>query len=480
MTQIDLPSGWSPVGKVALAADGSVFSLARDGQNRTHLSVSGDSAAGFDGESCGTGTLCRLTPENARRLAERLSWLRPRRLPPGRPSFGFGDRLGLATPGHVRSLGDREIFPILAQQSVRENSRTGRTFADVLADVVFAVLREGYEAGFGADADHLKEIADAEEAARLGYTFFTCDPGDLLEDVDSLDPVDLRERFSKLPDATDLRKRYAGRSYAVGDSLVLHFAAEEFLRAAVKYSRALDHATRMYKAIDRIAGGGFDYEVSVDETVVPTTPLEHLFVALELRHRGVRIASVAPRFVGAIEKGVDWRGDLAQFKAELRHHAKIADLVGGYRLSLHSGSDKFTVYPHIAHATNGRCHVKTAGTSYLVALGVIANCDPPLFREIVARSVSAFAGDKATYHISADPSRIPQIDTVSDEDLHRLVSNHDSRQVLHVAYGSILRSSLGDDLRGVLAENEEEHYEALARHMRRHLDALEVSPNESP
>lgn len=479
MTQIDLPSGWSPVGKVALVADGSTFSLARDERNRTRLFVSGDAAAGFDGESHGAGTLCLLTPENAQRLAERLPWLRPRRLPVDRPSFGFGDRLGLATPGHIRSIGDREIFPVLAQQSVRENSRTGRTFADVLADAVFSALREGYEAGFGADADHLKEIADAEEAARLGYTFFTCDPGDLLEDADSLDPVDLRKRFSDLPGAAGLRERHSRRSHTVGDSLVLHFAEEEFLRAAVKYSSALDHATRMYEAIRRIAGGGFDYEVSVDETVVPTTPVEHLFVALELRHRGVRIASVAPRFVGAIEKGVDWRGDLARFKAELEHHAKIADSVGGYRLSLHSGSDKFTVYPHIARATNGRCHIKTAGTSYLVALGVIANCDPLLFREIVARSLSAFAEDRETYHISADPSRIPPPDTVSDEDLHGLVSNHDSRQVLHVAYGSILRSSLGDDLRRVLVENEEEHYEALARHMRRHLDALEVSPDES-
>jgi len=293
VTQIDLPSAWSPVGKVALAADGSTFSLARDGRNRTHLSVCGDAAAGFDGESYGAGTLCRLTPENARRLAERLPWLRPRRLLPDGQSFGFGDRLGLATPGHIRAVWDRGIFPILAQQSVRENSRTGRTFADVLADAVFSALREGYEAGFGADADHLKEIADAEEAAGLGYTFFTCDPGDLLEDVDSLDPVDLRKRFSDLPDEAGLRERHSGRSYAVGDSLVLHFAEEEFLRTAVKYSRALDHATRMYEAIDRIAGGEFDYEVSVDETVVPTTALEHLFVALELRHRGVRIASVA-------------------------------------------------------------------------------------------------------------------------------------------------------------------------------------------
>ena len=186
MMQMDLPPGWRPVGQPALAEGGSVFSLVHDGQNGTQLLVRGTAAAGFEGESCGAGTLCRLTPENARRLAERLPWLRPRRLPPDRPSFGFGDRLGVATPGHIRSVRDREVFPVLAQQSVRENARTERTFGQVLADAVFAAFREGFDKGFGADADHLKRIADAIEAARLGYTFFTCDPGDVVQPADSM------------------------------------------------------------------------------------------------------------------------------------------------------------------------------------------------------------------------------------------------------------------------------------------------------
>ncbi|HID09420.1 TPA: hypothetical protein EYP13_04270, partial [Candidatus Micrarchaeota archaeon] len=126
-----------------------------------------------------------LTPENATALMKLFSELKPRRLPQG-PSFGFGDRIGLATPGHVRALRGARAFPVLAQQSVRENSRTGRSFAEVLADAVFGAFQEGYTDGFAADADHLKSIDDALEAAELGYTFFTCDPSDHIPKVDRL------------------------------------------------------------------------------------------------------------------------------------------------------------------------------------------------------------------------------------------------------------------------------------------------------
>jgi hypothetical protein len=479
MTGIDVPQDFRSIGCSASGLAGSAFTLVRDRQSRTLLFVAGR-AVEFDGESSTSGKVCPLTPENARALAVELPWLRPCRLREDSPSFGFGDRLGLATPGHIRAVVDSGIFPILAQQSVRENARTGRTFGQVLADAVFAAFREGFKSGFGADADHLKRIDDAVEAARLGYTFFTCDPGDFVQPADSMSADELRTRFAELPSSDDLRARYVDRSHRTDGALTLHFSEEELLRAAVKYFGAVEHAVRMYRALVDEIGPDFDYEVSVDETDSPTTPLEHLFVALELRHRGVSFVSLAPRFLGAMEKGVDWSGDLDALKRDLAQHAAVARTAGGHRLSLHSGSDKFSIYPLVAGATGGRCHVKTAGTSYLVALGVIANCDPPLFREIVARSLSGFAEDKATYHISADPSRFPPPDTVSDEDLHSLVSTHDSRQVLHVAYGSILRSSLGDDLRGVLAENEDEHHEALVRHMRRHLDALEVSSNEGP
>ena len=467
-----VPPGTEPISSRRASADGSTFGLVRTPAGAPMLHVVGE-RNGFCGEAAAGGVLCPLIPENAAALAERFAWLRPCMIPEDRPSFGFGDRLGLATPGHIRALSTAPtVFPMLAQQSVRENARTGRGFSDVLSDAVFGAFRQGYDRGFGADADHLKEIDDALEAARLGYSFFTCDPGDHVAPVEMMSDDEIRDRFTATEGSADLANRYAGRSYAVGDRLVLHLGEDALRRAAVKYGGAVDHAARMFDALSAELGSGFDYEVSVDETNAPTTPEEHLFVALELRRRGVDFVSLAPRFVGAMEKGVDWRGDFGRFSSDLDRHAAIAASVKGYRLSLHSGSDKFSLYPSFARATAGRCHVKTAGTSYLVALAVVARRRPELFRRIAAHSLAAFAEDKATYHISADPARIPPIDRLSDAELGDLIAAHDSRQVLHVAYGSILRSEHFGAFRRVLVEHEQDHFDALARHLGRHVEGL--------
>lgn len=471
MTVLFVPENYLAIGQAAHTLE-AAFSLVRDLDHQTYLLVCGNTT-GFSGASHGEeSVLCPLTPENARELARRLPWLTPQRLPEGRPSFGFGDRLGLATPGHVRSLAGTDVFPIFAQQSVRENDRTGRSFAEVLTDAIFGVFREGYDHGFGADADHLKDLKDVEEAANAGFTFFTCDPGDHVQETEHMTPTELGYAFEKLNDAQDWRGRYLDRTFQVGEDLIFRFGEDDLYRAAVKYGQAIQHATDMYFGISRLLPDGFDFEVSVDETDSPTTPFEHLFVALELHHRNVNFVSLAPRFVGAMEKGVDWRGDPEQFKKDLYAHAAIAHSVGGYRLSLHSGSDKFSLYALMAKATEGYCHVKTAGTSYLVILDVLSRNDPELFREIAEFSLVAFAEDKATYHISADVARIPALKFVSDEELPNLVEKHDSRQVLHVAYGSVLNSPLGERLMNAIVRLESKHLDALTAHLGRHIQGL--------
>ncbi|UCF10785.1 MAG: hypothetical protein JSW65_03660 [Candidatus Bipolaricaulota bacterium] len=472
----------SPVTPSVPASDGSRFALVRDAERGTWLLASG-SVEEFHGAACPgeeAAKLCPMTPANAFALAGRFPWLAARRLPQDAMSFGFGDRLGLATPGHIRAVQETGIFPVLAQQSVRENARTGRSFADVLADAIFAAFREGFSSGFGADADHLKEISDALEAARVGYTFFTCDPGDHVVSVAEMREDEVRSRFAALRESSDLARRHAAGIYAIGDDSGLCVTEDELRRAAVKYGPAIEHAAVMYHALRDALPEGLDYEVSVDETDEPTFPAEHLFIALELRRRDVEFVSLAPRFVGAMEKGVDWRGDMQRFRTDLARHAHIAAAVGGYRLSLHSGSDKFSLYPELAQATEGRVHVKTAGTSYLVALEIVSKRRPTLFREIVAHSLRAFAEEQATYHISVRPEKVPPLDALEDNDLPQLVESHDSRQLLHVTYGSVLRGPLGDDLRATLGENEEEHFEMLAKHMRRHLDGLEVGSDDQP
>jgi hypothetical protein len=136
----------------------------------------------------------------------------------------------------------------------------------------------------------------------------------------------------------------------------------------------------MYRYIaGRLGKGRFEFEVSVDETEMPTSPEEHWYIAGELKRLGVRWVSLAPRFVGRFEKGVDYIGDPGVFAAEFARHVAIAQALGPYKISLHSGSDKLTVYPIVAQLSRGLVHVKTAGTSYLEALRTVAQVDPAFF-----------------------------------------------------------------------------------------------------
>ena len=107
--------------------------------------------------------------------------------------------------------------------------------------------------------------------------------------------------------------------------------------------------------------------MSVDETDTPTSAEEHYFIANELLRRDVPVVSLAPRFVGKFQKG-RLHGDSAEFETELAKHAAIMHHFNNYKLSIHTGSDKFSIYSIINQHTNGRVHVKTAGTSHLEAL----------------------------------------------------------------------------------------------------------------
>ncbi len=464
-----IPPGYAACGPPVVAGEATV-TLVR-GTEGKFLWISRP-LAGFEGKALPTGSmLCPLSSANARALGALLPWLLPRRLPAG-PSFGFGDRLGLATPGHARALSGSRVFPIFAQQSVRENARTGRTFADVLASAVFGAFAAGHEKGFGADADHLKGVDDALQAADLGYTFFTCDPSDHVVPVDRT--ADVQVRFRCLPQCEMWRKEYLGRAFSVGGRK-LRFTEDGLARAAVKYGEAVAFAAQMYRALRARLPQGFDFELSVDETETPTTPIEHLFIALELRRHEVALASLAPRFPGEMEKAVDYRGDLGAFRDALRAHVAIAQAMGPYRISLHSGSDKFRLYPILAEEAGDLWHVKTAGTSYLVALEIVARFAPVLFRDIVRLALSRFPVDRTSYHLSTDPARMPNLREITDQELPSLLADHNGRQVLHVTFGSVLRSELAADLRAALSEHEEEYHQALAVHLGRHLALLGVS-----
>ena len=169
-----------------------------DGEKR--LLIQGN-ANGFVGEEMEGCLYVRLTAVNAATLRTRLPWLNP--VPLGRQtSFGFGDRLGSATPGHIASLRaaiqNKPIAPIFAQQSVRENTRTGRTPQSVLDDAMWGIFQEGWREPWGADADHVKEVADLAPFVAAGYTFYTIDPSDYVDNEAQTDSVEtLRQKAER-------------------------------------------------------------------------------------------------------------------------------------------------------------------------------------------------------------------------------------------------------------------------------------------
>jgi hypothetical protein len=285
----------------------------------------------------------------------------------------------------------------------------------------------------------------------------------------------LREQASRLPADAQLRATgLLGRSIDV-EGRTLHFDEPALLKAVVKYGRAVEHVAAMSRHLARAAAGRpFEMEVSVDETEQPTSAVEHVYIASELRRLGVEWVSLAPRFIGRFEKGVDYIGDLAAFEADLAVHAAIARQFGPYKLSLHSGSDKFSIYPAAMRQTRGRVHLKTAGTSYLEALRTIAAIDPKFFLEIYTFDRERYETDRASYHVSAQLRRAPEPVAVSNP--AGLLNQFDAREILHVTFGSVLTAvspggglRFGGRLKEMLRTNAELYSGNLEAHFLRHL-----------
>jgi hypothetical protein len=416
--------------------------------------------------------VAETTPDNALALRFALPWLKPSRFGL-HTSAGFGDRLGLATPGHVRALKaiGAAINPVFAQQSIREMGRCGRTPRNVLDDATWGAFQAGWTRPVGGDADHLEQLDDIDDTVAAGFVFYTLDPkAEVDPEAEHADSATIQRKVQALDwagldsDLATFTKRYVGQRFDL-EHEAINLDEESVLRAMAKYGPSLAHAMAMYR---RLMEKGIDCEVefAIDETDYPTKPAEHIVVVSELQRLGMEFVSFAPRYVGRFEKGVEYIGDIDELQRDFEIHAQIARALGPYKLSLHSGSDKFSTYPLIAEATKGVVHLKTAGTSWAEALRVIANNDPDLMREVLALALDSFEANRKSYHLSCDPSKIPTNPT-NDQVAH-LMDVVDSRQVLHVGYGAILEE-FRPRLYQVWNDNEEEHYRIIADHFVKHL-----------
>jgi tagaturonate epimerase len=407
-------------------------------------------------------------------------------------SCGFGDRTGLATPGHVAAMKEAGsgVLPIFAQQSIREMTRTGRTPVDVMGDALRGMEHAGYFGQHGADADHLKVPEDVDRTAAAGFTFFTIDPSEEVDpQTDGYSKTELEAKFGLVKGEIHWMQKYLGKQVRLSTGTVIDLNEEAVMRAAVKYGRAINRAVKLAGYIDTVnkkIGRDYEIELSVDETPQPTTLAEHWIIADQVLSHGVKLVSLAPRYVGDFEKGVDYKGELSAFEKSLADHVAIMEELGPYKLSLHSGSDKLSIYGSFARITKGRWHVKTAGTSYLEMLRVVARHDEKLFRELVDFGRSRYDVDKATYHVSAAVGKVAAPSAVSSgRELEKLYLERwedvkkgagftePGRQILHCTFGStLMNAEYKAAIRAVVMAHPGTYEEVLRDHFVRHLRAL--------
>lgn len=431
-------------------------------------------------DTMGRLALADLTTRNALLLHDLFPWTRPQSLRERRTTIGMGDRLGIATPGHLRAARRFAVSPVLAQQSVRENDFIHREFNDVVGNATWGVFREGFRDGYGADGDHLKNIPAIDTALAASMPMITLDLTEVMRpEVADWDDVAVEEGFRALDGAfrSRVESDYAGRDFVIGagkgEPITIHIEDLEAKRCAVMYGPALDFSKVVDDHLDRGTGGAYDLEISIDETSTPTLPAHHLFIARELHHRAVTVNSLAPRFIGEFQKAIDYIGDLSEFDRQFRIHCAIAREYGGYKISVHSGSDKFSVYPSVGRETDLRLHLKTSGTSWLEALETIARHDPDLYRRIHSYALAYYPTALTFYHITADFDAIVPLDERRDEDLPGYFSDANTRQMLHISYGGILSDpELHKALYDSLFDLEEEYAEALRSHFERHIGLL--------
>ncbi|MBT3274805.1 MAG: hypothetical protein HN368_16740 [Spirochaetales bacterium] len=462
------------------SSEGTLYFIAViDGAKKLVLSSKAAVADSFSGDAGNINGMsirvADLSWENYLHLKERFPFIEPVSLRTRRTTIGCGDRLGLATPGHLKACAGYDVTPVLAQQSIRELMLTGRTYKGVVSDAAFLVFQDGYTGGYGADGDHLKTIEDIDIALSAGMPMITLD----LTEVMNPEPAEwsdsrIESEYVKLSEQT--RKRidadYCGKSFSVGSGSIT-ISPIEAKRCALMYWSALDFSSKVDSHIRKRRGDAYDLEISIDETTAPTVPAHHLFIARELSRREVTVNSLAPRFIGEFQKGIDYIGDIPTFEEQFKTHCEISRENGNYKISIHSGSDKFSVYPIIGRHTDLRLHLKTAGTSWLEAIRTIVKADPDFYRVMHKKAYQHFGEATKLYHITADLGKIPALDRVKDSDLGNYLIQDESRQLLHITYGGLLHDKdVRDKFFSTLAVHENLHYKTVAAHIEKHVRLL--------
>lgn len=383
-------------------------------------------------------------------------------------SIGAGDRFAHQAGAQLRACveaGRRGITvtPVW-NKSFREHGIVGSKPESVRAAADAAVRTLGWSAPYRVDADHIN--LDTVDGFVAASDFFTIDVASAIGQAVAADEVEaFVARHGEL----------IGRIEVAGAARPLEATAEFVASVAGKYLAAVKQAGRIYRHIEAAKGAGnFITEVSMDETDLPQTPPELLVILAAIADEGIPAQTIAPKFTGRFNKGVDFVGDPAGFEREfsediavIAHAAKTYALPANLKLSVHSGSDKFSIYPAIRRTlerTDAGVHLKTAGTTWLEELIGLAEAGGDglaLAKEVY---VEAFAHQEelcAPYAavIDIDGARLPEPGTVdawtSEQYVRALrhnaadeLYNPHVRQLLHVGYK--VAAKMGDRYLGML------------------------------
>jgi hypothetical protein len=296
----------------------------------------------------------------------------PRALQLGKNSLGMGDRFGCQAEAQLRAcvLAEARGLPIVPvwNKSNREHSIIGSAPAEVRASAEIAVARLGWKRPWHVDADHIR--AETVDRFIQHCDFFTIDVADAIGKPCG---AGVLEQFLNRHAELGAGLEIPGIKRRIGpDTPVIQQVARQYLLA-------VGEAGRLYRHIEKQKGpGSFIVEISMDETEKPQTPFELLLILAALADEGVPVQNIAPKFSGEFHKGVDYAGDLVAFDREfnddlcvLQFASQRYGLPANLKLSVHSGSDKFAIYPSMRRALEKHqagVHLKTAGTSWLEEL----------------------------------------------------------------------------------------------------------------
>ena len=311
-------------------------------------------------------------------------------------------------------------------------------------------------AGFRLVASAWPVLDPSEYLAPLADTFFQ----------DELDAAQAALIKDGVYLSLDWKRAYLGRDFPMPDGDALRFTEQTLARAAVKFGWAIAYAAELAE------GMSGDFEVDFSATPMAATPLEHLFIALGLRSRGVAFTALALRWPGRFEAAVEFEGDVAEFARAVAAHAAVARLAGNYRLSFAHAEEKFAVLPVLARECGDLLHVKTSGLAWMAGVRSLAHTEPALFWEILRAAHERFAFDKVGEPISTNEEDVRFLPEVPDADLERTFFDEPrGRQLLHVA-----AKSQSAALRAALEKHPALHRELFTESLARHLSALGLVP----